>query len=194
MNKHNQNKQKQLSLLGALFGCLLFAVPAKQMSTYANTVPLKTEPEKQLAQTNPSPSILNEAPYNRSLPTSTSAPPAPTSVTPPLPEQQQPPNATVIPAQGKVSIKLVNATGSNISYEVIGDTDRRSLQGKSNVLLSDLSVPITVTFKRQDGGLLSVMPQSPQPGILEAVLTETTDLGADKNTLNIQPSGAVFLN
>jgi hypothetical protein len=181
MNKHNQNKQKQLSLLGALFGCLLFAVPAKQMSTYANTVPLKTEPEKQLAQTNPSPSILNEAPYNR-------------SVTPPLPEQQQPPNATVIPAQGKVSIKLVNATGSNISYEVIGDTDRRSLQGKSNVLLSDLSVPITVTFKRQDGGLLSVMPQSPQPGILEAVLTETTDLGADKNTLNIQPSGAVFLN
>lgn len=192
MNKQNQ----QISLLSTLFSCLLFGIPAKPTPSYANALPPKIEPE-QLAQTNPNPDVFNEAPYNGSRPTSTSTPSEPsttTPVTPPLPEQQQPPSTTVMPTQGKVSIKLVNVTKADVTYEVIGDTGRRSLQGKSNVLLSDLTIPITMTFKRQDGGLLNVIPQSPQPGILEAVLTETTDLGADKNTLNIQPSGAVFLN
>lgn len=192
MNKQNQ----QISLLSTIFGCLLFGIPAKPTLSYANALPPKIELE-QLAQTNPNPDVFNEAPYNGSRPTSTSTPSKPsttTPVTPPVPEQQQPPSTTVMPTQGKVSIKLVNVTKADVTYEVIGDTGQRSLQGKSNVLLSDLTIPITMTFKRQDGGLLNVIPQSPQPGILEAVLTETTDLGADKNTLNIQPSGAVFLN
>jgi hypothetical protein len=216
MDKLDQKVQKSMGLLGAICGSLLIGLPVSAIRGIAT--------EKQLTQTNhnptisqaapsnrsgsatsplnPKPSIFNAPPYNRSLPTSPNAPgttptqpSVPSSeIQAPPPEQLQPPSATVAPAKGKVSIRLVNETGANITYQVIGDTNQRSLQGKSNVMLTDLSVPVTVTFKRDDGGLLRVTPQSPQPGILEAILTETTDLGTDKNTMNIQPTGAVFLN
>lgn len=125
-----------------------------------------------------------------------STPPAPGSVLqPPLPEQRQSPSATVMPINGKVSIRLVNQTGANITYQVIGDTNQRSLQGKSNVNLLDLSAPVTLAFKRNDGGLLMVSPQaSSQPGMLEVTFTETTDLTTDRTTMTVQKTGAVFLN
>jgi len=216
MDKLDQKIQKSMGLLGAICGSLLIGLPVSAIRGMAT--------EKQLAQTNhnstisqaapsnrsgsatsplnPNPSIFTAPPYNRSLPTSPNAPgttpsqpTVPSSeIQAPAPEQLQAPSATVMPAKGKVSIRLVNETGANITYQVIGDTNQRSLQGKSNVMLTDLSVPVTVTFKRDDSGLLLVTPQSPQPGILEAILTETTDLGTDKNTMNIQPTGAVFLN
>lgn len=168
---------------------------------------------------NPSPGIFNEPPYNRrpgsspsnpgAVPSSPatleqvpspgtlpSTPPAPGSVLqPPLPEQRQSPSAMVMPMNGKVSIRLVNKTGANITYQVIGDTNQRSLQGKSNVNLLDLSPPMTLTFKRNDGGLLMVSPQaSSQRGMLEVTFTETTDLTTDRTTMTVQKTGAVFLN
>lgn len=184
----NQKIQTQIGLAAGICGMLI--VPAMAMSPI------------QLSQVNPSPSIFREPPYNRGsapLPNPSPQNVAPTvlpDLQPPLPEQQQPPSAVVVPLKdGTVTVTLVNETSAGINYQVIGDTNQRSLQGKSNALLQSLKTPTTLTFKRQDGGLLKVTPQaSPEPGTLEVRFTETTDLGIDKSTMRIQSTGAVFLN
>ncbi|MDZ8056069.1 MAG: hypothetical protein RMX68_021725 [Aulosira sp. ZfuVER01] len=159
------------------------------------------------SQPNPRPGILNEAPYNRSQQpsqtdsstTSTTPQQVPTqqdSVTEPsLQQQGQSPVATVALANGNVSVRLVNDTGANVTYQVIGDTDERSLSGKSDVVLQGLRAPVTVTFQREDGGLLSVTPQpSSETGLLEVRLKETTNVSQDKKAMRIQSNGSVYLN
>ena len=111
-----------------------------------------------------------------------------------LPSRQAP-NTTIALANGKVNIRLVNDTGANVTYEVIGDTAPRSLQGKSDVTLQNLSAPVTVTFQREDGGLLMVTPQaSSEAGSLEVTFKEATDVRTDRRAIRIEPNGSVFLN
>jgi hypothetical protein len=188
MDKQAQNRRERFGLVGAICGSLLMGLPVSAMP--------QMETEKLLAQINPRPGIFQEAPYNRSN-TATPVPSQPSTpaIQAPLPEEQQAPAATVAPVQGKLSVRLVNKTGANISYQVIGDTNQRSLQGKSDVMLTGLATPATITFKRDDGGLLSATAQpASEPGMVEATLTETTDLGMDRSTMRIQNTGAVFFN
>lgn len=111
------------------------------------------------------------------------------------PEQRQTPIATVTPTNRRVDVRLVNDTGANVTYQVVGDTAPRSLGGKSNALLQGLRVPTTVTFYREDGGLLAVSPQiTSQQGILEVTLQATTEVGTDRGVLRIGENGSVFLN
>lgn len=128
--------------------------------------------------TNANPSILNEPPYNRSA---KEPPPTPSTV--------------IALTDGRVNVKLVNDTGADVTYQVIGDTSERSLQGKTDTTLQNLNTPVTVTFQRNDGGLLMVTlePTSPS-GVLEVRLKETTDVNQDRKALQIQSDGAVFLN
>lgn len=114
------------------------------------------------------------------------------SVTQTTPQQRA--IALVAPVNGRVSIRLVNNTAANITYQAIGDTAPRMLAGKSEVTLQGLRTPATVTFNRQDGGLLMVTPQSSQEGILQLSLRETTDLAIDKGALRIEQNGSVYLN
>lgn len=117
------------------------------------------------------------------------------AIEPPPSEEQQPPSAEISLANGMVEITLVNDTGANITYEVIGDTPPRSLEGQSEVTLQDLAAPVTVTFFREDGGLLEVTPEpSRKEGVMQLTFNETTDLGEDKNTVRIQDDGTVMLN
>jgi hypothetical protein len=103
--------------------------------------------------------------------------------------------AIVTPTNGRVSVKLVNQTNAPISYQAIGDTAPRILQGKSNVTLQGLHMPATVTFHREDGGLLMVTPQASfQQGSLQLTLQETTDLRMDRSALRIEENGLVYLN
>lgn len=154
---------------------------------------------------NPNPGIFNEAPYNRSQqPSQTGSstyttpqqvPTQPSVTEPSLRQQGQSPVATVALANGSVNVRLVNETGANITYQVIGDTNERSLPGKSDVVLQRLRAPITVTFQREDGGLLTVIPQpSSDTGVLEVRLDETTDVAQDKKAMRIQANGSVWLN
>lgn len=149
--------------------------------------------------TNPNPGILNEAPYNRSqsgLQPQNSGQRGTTlpSVTP-LPSQQQSPSARIAVANGRVNVRLVNDTAARITYQVIGDTAPRSLQGKSDVTLQGLTAPVTVTFQREDGGLLQATPQtSTESGQLEVRLDETTNQAQDRRALRIENNGSVFLN
>jgi hypothetical protein len=157
---------------------------------------------------NPNPSIFNQPPYNRSSGTSqpegsTTPSPAPgeqspspspgmTSTTQP---QRQAPNATIALANGRVSVKLVNNTAANVTYQVIGATPPRSLPGNSDVTLQGLIAPVTVTFQRDDRGFLTVTPQpSPQTGMLEVTFKETADVAQDRSAMRIESNGSVFLN
>lgn len=152
---------------------------------------------------NPNPGIFSEQPYNlsqRGFRSGDDAQTVPTlppsnSLQPPAPEQRQDPSARIALADGKANIKLINNTGANVTYQVIGDTAPRKLQGKSDVTLRGLSTPITVTFQREDGGFLMVTPKpTEERGTLEVTLQETTDMKQDKRAMSIQANGSVFLN
>lgn len=113
----------------------------------------------------------------------------------PLPSQQQSPSTQIALASGRVNVRLINDSGANVTYQVIGDTSPRSLQGRSDVTLQGLTAPVTLTFQREDGGLLQATTQpSTQSGVLELRLRETTDVGQDKTALRIENNGLVFLN
>lgn len=170
---------------------------------------------------NPRPSIFNEPLYNRRntsptdsnasttqppdtgvtpLPTDTQQPTTPTTtepgstIQPPLPESQQAPSAVVTPVDGKINIKLTNATKAAINYQVIGDTNQRTLTGDADVTLQNITAPTTVTFERQDRGLLKVTTQTTSAGLLEVTFDETTSLDESRTTMRVQADGIVLLN
>ena len=111
------------------------------------------------------------------------------------PQHQAAAVAIVTLTDGRVTVKLVNQTNAPISYQALGDTAPRTLQGKSSVTLQGLRIPATVTFHREDGGLLMVTPQgSSQQGSVQLTLRETTALGMDRSALRIEQNGSVYLN
>ncbi len=123
------------------------------------------------------------------------SPPAVSNDQQPLVEPRQTPTATIAITNGTVNIKLVNNTAANITFQVIGDTAPRSLQGKSDVTLQGLKVPITVTFEREDSGQLIVTPQAAsEPGNLEVTFKEATNATQGRSTMRIERNGSVFLN
>lgn len=117
-------------------------------------------------------------------------------INPPLPSQQQPPIATLTPNNGAVGVKLINKTGAEIVYQVIGDTRLRTLGGRSQVVLQDLKTPVSLSFYRRDRGFLLVSPKVPTTATntIELTLTETTDFAIDKTALSIESDGEVYLN
>ncbi|MBD2071177.1 hypothetical protein H6F93_27300 [Leptolyngbya sp. FACHB-671] len=172
-----------------------------------------------IAQVNSCPGVFYEEPFNNTVappqgcppnaassqvpgdPETLVAPdqaaPSPSDTTsfPPTPEQIEEPVTAVIPVNGAVSVRLINSTAAVIRYQVIEDTELRSLAGDSEVTLQQLATPITITFYREDRGLLTVTPVAiAEPGVLEVTLDETTDLGEDETALVIQETGSVFLN
>jgi hypothetical protein len=113
---------------------------------------------------------------------------------PPFPAQQQPIAATITPNKSRVSIRLVNDSNAPISYQAIGDTALRTLPGRSFITLQGLKVPTTLTFFRQDRGLLMATPKLIPEGMLELRLRETTNFTMDNTALRIEANGNVFLN
>jgi hypothetical protein len=112
----------------------------------------------------------------------------------PTPEQQQAATTSVRPINGTVNLRLINESGANITYQVIGETQPRTLLGEDQITLRSIDTPSTVTFYRPDRGLLTVRPQQVAPGVLEVRFNPTTNFNMDKTTMTVQPSGAVYLN
>jgi hypothetical protein len=82
-----------------------------------------------------------------------------------------------------------------INYQVVGVTQPRTLGEQSEILLTSLKTPITLTYQRPDGGLLLVRPQATaMPGMLQVSFGATTDLGADTKSMEVQADGKVILN
>lgn len=95
---------------------------------------------------------------------------------------------------GLVNVRLKNNTNAPVSYEAIGYTQRRFLPGGEETVLRSLPTPVTVTFVRQDKGLVDVIPTSTQQGSLEVSLDESKNLDDNQGVLRIQRDGQVFLN
>lgn len=112
----------------------------------------------------------------------------------PTPEQRQAATTTVRPVNGLVNLRLVNNSGADIAYQVIGETQPRYLAGNNYINLRSIDTPTTLTFYRPDGGFLVVNPRPISPGVLEVRFAPTNSFSLDKSALMIQPTGAVFLN
>ncbi|MGG6281968.1 hypothetical protein ACQ4M3_10380 [Leptolyngbya sp. AN03gr2] len=114
------------------------------------------------------------------------------TVNPPLESQFQP-KAQITLNGDRVNVTLINLTNAAISYQAIGDTQIRTLPGRGTVLLQGLRVPTTLTFDRQDSGLLNITPKQSAPNTIEVTLDATTDLGIDSPTMRVESNGSVFL-
>ncbi|NJK37637.1 MAG: hypothetical protein HC825_03245 [Oscillatoriales cyanobacterium RM1_1_9] len=104
------------------------------------------------------------------------------------------PSARVAAVDGAVTLKLINKTNAVINYQVVAGTQQRDLAGQSEVELQGLPMPMTLTYQREDSGLLRVVPRSTEPGVLEVQFEATTDFDVDTKALEINENGSVFLN
>ncbi|MGM3307260.1 hypothetical protein ACSQ6I_15025 [Anabaena sp. WFMT] len=204
------NIYKYSQLIGTFCGGLLIYLPI---------IPQVVMAQQTTSQVNPCPRIFYEEPHNNRVLVPQGCPPNALTLrlmeqglipvtplpnqrnlgvggeSPPAPEQRQEPSARIALVNDKANIVLINDTGANVTYQVIGDTAPRILAGKSRTNLRGLSTPITVTFQREDRGLLMVTPKPAQEkGTLEVTLKETTDVNQDKSAMRIQANGEVFLN
>ncbi len=120
-------------------------------------------------------------------------PPTQQSETTQPPPQFPEPAGRVTPVEGFITLRLINQTGAVIGYQVIGGR-HRTLGETSVVELSELPIPLTLTYQRPDGGLLLVRPRSISPRLLEVIFNPTEDFNLDTKSLNITGKGGVFLN
>lgn len=112
----------------------------------------------------------------------------------PLPEELGAPIARVTPQNQKINVTLTNDTNALITYEVIGETDRRILSGGETVVLRKLSVPSTISAVRNDSGLLNFNAAVDEAGQLVMTLDANPQFNEVQGVLQIQADGEVFLN
>ncbi|MBN3948205.1 MAG: hypothetical protein HWQ38_17825 [Nostoc sp. NMS7] len=216
----SQNFRKFAQLFSAIFGGLLISAPAispalaQQSPPKINPCPsiFYEEPHNSQVVVPPGcppnaltlrldaqellPAPTNSSPEQTRLGVSDQASePGAVSSDQPQPPRQAP-SATIALTNGKFDVRLVNDTAANVTFQVIGDTGPRSLQGKSDVTLQGLRAPVTVTFQREDGGQLIVTPQttSSEPGSLEVRFKEATNAAQGRSAMRIERNGSVFLN
>lgn len=103
------------------------------------------------------------------------------------------PDSKMVPVNGKANVRLTNKTSDRLFYQVVGQTNRRSLAENSTVALQALTLPASIVFRRQDGALLKASLKPVGEGTVEVRLDETNDLGLDKRSLSIRNDGALFL-
>ena len=196
MISHNNPLKINLSWLGFLSASLLVSLST---IAFAGGPPPQAKPAAAPATTEPASQEPAKAQPATTQPNATPAAPQATPQTPAqtmaAPARFPLPSARVEPSEGVVTIKLVNTTNALISYQVVGDTQPRTLGEQSEIQLKGLKTPVTITYQREDGGLLMVRPQATAtPGFLQVSFSATTDLSVDTKSLNVQAEGGVFLN
>jgi len=115
---------------------------------------------------------------------------------PPLPESRQNAIAVVPLNNGLFDVEITNNTNVLVSYQVVGYTDRRYLQGRESATLRGIPTPATVIFTRQDNGFVEVTPVSAtEAGMFGISLSENTSPTEGRTSaLRVQADGKVFLN
>ncbi|MEG4802581.1 hypothetical protein QUB63_13230 [Microcoleus sp. ARI1-B5] len=108
-------------------------------------------------------------------------------------EPERVPDGKMVPVNGKANVRLTNKTSDRLFYQVVGQTNRRSLAENTTVALQALTLPASIVFRRQDGALLKVSLKPVGEGTVEVRLDETNDSGVDRKSLSIRNDGALFL-
>lgn len=117
----------------------------------------------------------------------------PPTVTPPV-EQLQSPVTTVSIPEAKLNVIMVNETGTNITYGVLGKDSQLSLEIDQSQTLNNLEAPIDISFYRPDRGPIKVITRATRVGELQVILQRGTDFDNDKSVLSVQETGQVFVN
>lgn len=117
-----------------------------------------------------------------------------TSASPPLPEDRSDAIAIVSPVDSQLAISLMNDTGATITYEVVGDTQRRTLMMGESAMLQGIPLPATITVVRPDNGLLDISASSSEVGMLEISLMPEASLDNTQGVIRIREDGQVFVN
>jgi hypothetical protein len=118
---------------------------------------------------------------------------SPPTVTPPV-ENLQTPVATVSIPNGRVNIILVNQTGTQVIYQVLGQPRQSTLKVDTIDTLRQQEVPFNLSFYRPDRGPIEVTAEAVKSGELRVTFKRGANLDVDKISLTVQKSGQVFLN
>jgi hypothetical protein len=118
----------------------------------------------------------------------------PPPVTTPPVENLQTPAATVSLPNQQVDITLVNQTGTEIVYQVLGELNQSTLSANGMDTLSQQRVPFNLSFYRPDRGPIEVTAEAVKPGELRVIFQRGSSLDIDRISLTVQKSGEVFLN
>lgn len=102
--------------------------------------------------------------------------------------------AVVTPMDNQLSLSLMNSTGTTVTYEVVGDTARRTLMADEAAMLQGIPLPATITVVRQDEGLLDVSAMESEDGMLQLSLMPEPALDSTQGVIRIQEDGQVFVN
>ena len=113
---------------------------------------------------------------------------------PPLPTELSEAIAFVSPVDSQLAISLMNDTGATITYEVVGDTQRRTLMMGESAMLQGVPLPATITVVRLDNGLLDISASSSEAGMLEISIMQEASLDDTQGVIRIQEDGQVFVN
>lgn len=113
---------------------------------------------------------------------------------PPLPADRSDVIAFASPIDSQLAISLMNDTGATVTYEVVGDTQRRTLMMGESAMLQDIALPTTITVVRPDNGLLNISASSSEAGMLEISITPEASLDDTQGVIRMQEDGQVFVN
>ncbi len=100
--------------------------------------------------------------------------------------------ATIPPNTSSINVRLKNTTNTQITYQVTGQTNQRILAAGEEVNLQGLSIPVTFTMNRSDGGFIKATPISTSDGELAVSLNATGNPDESQRTLRIQQDGQVL--
>lgn len=207
MARYHQDT-KNSTFFNALLGGLLIGLPA--LSIAADAAPVRGCPgiyyeepfnnDRIVPQGCPPNAATQRLIEREDLPASQYETPMPSGrampVQPPLPQEQADAITNIALAGGKFDVMLMNNTNTLVSYEVIGHTQRRYLQGGEQVMLQGIPAPATIAMTRPDNGFVDITPVS---GSAAGVLTISLDedespRDQSQGVLSIEPDGQVFLN
>lgn len=104
---------------------------------------------------------------------------------------RSPPVAQVTLEEGGLSIQLINTIGAPITYQVVTDTEQRSLPANSDVVLQDLALPVSIFLFRPDTGLIQATAVT-EPGQLQVTLEAATELANNVRSIELDDAGYVF--
>jgi serine/threonine protein kinase len=157
----------------------------KESTSFPDQVPVaKNSPEPSKKETpSPLPSVNSEAASPKTSPQPT-----------PNEGVDRKAVAAVSPSGGRVDVSLVNATGTVVSYQVLGNTDERSLYADMRSNLRGLPAPANVSFYRPDRGPIVVNTRTIGPNKIEVTLRRGNGPDDDHSFLTVQESGKVILN
>jgi len=117
----------------------------------------------------------------------------PVAQSPQLTPPQPIPDAVINPIEGKVTVKLINTTETEVVYQAYGQIEPQTLLGRSNITLTALDTPANLNFYRPDRGFLIVTLNTSTPDTLEVTLTRSADQGQGSSSLVVNPRGEVYV-